>query len=105
MCVSESNEEEESENTFELSSSRSPPRSPIKGIDRWIPTGDQDGVFATLHQLSEKVIGRQENRTLYFCRHGESTYNVEERIGGNPDLSDKGKRFAKALGAYVNDLG
>ena len=27
------------------------------------------------------------NRTIYLSRHGESTFNLENRIGGNPNLS------------------
>jgi hypothetical protein len=46
-----------------------------------------------------------EGRTLYFSRHGESEYNVEERLGGDPDLTPRGHRYAKALGHYMNALG
>lgn len=27
------------------------------------------------------------NRIIYLSRHGKSLYNIEDRIGGNPDLS------------------
>ena len=40
-----------------------------------------------------------------FSRHGESEYNVEERIGGDPPLTKRGERYAKALGQYINALG
>jgi len=39
--------------------------------------------------------------TIWMSRHGESVYNLEDRIGGNPGLSSKGERYAKALGKFV----
>ena len=36
-------------------------------------------------------------RTIYLSRHGESNYNVENRIGGNPGLSSAGLKYAKTL--------
>ena len=38
--------------------------------------------------------------TLWMSRHGESEWNTEHRIGGNPDLSPQGQRYAKALGRF-----
>lgn len=38
-------------------------------------------------------------------RHGESEFNVQERIGGDPNLTKRGEKFAKALGNYINALG
>lgn len=37
------------------------------------------------------------DRVIYLSRHGESTYNLENRIGGNPGLSEDGLKYAKAL--------
>jgi len=48
--------------------------------------------------------GLPEGHTIFLSRHGESEYNVDNRIGGNPPLTSKGQRYAKALGAYINDL-
>ncbi|XP_054268628.1 6-phosphofructo-2-kinase/fructose-2,6-bisphosphatase-like isoform X1 [Macrosteles quadrilineatus] len=42
-------------------------------------------------------------RTLYFSRHGESEYNVVGRIGGDTDLSPRGRMYAKTLATYIND--
>ena len=36
-------------------------------------------------------------RNIYITRHGESQYNVEDRIGGNPPLTEKGREYATAL--------
>lgn len=46
----------------------------------------------------------KEGRVLYISRHGESLYNLENRIGGNPGLSPRGLRYAKALGSYMNSI-
>jgi broad specificity phosphatase PhoE len=43
-------------------------------------------------------------RKIYLTRHGESLYNIENRIGGNPDLSDKGYDYANKLSKYINNL-
>lgn len=36
-------------------------------------------------------------RSIYLCRHGESMFNVQGKIGGDADLSPRGLQFAKAL--------
>ena len=36
-------------------------------------------------------------RTFYFSRHGESIFNVVGRIGGDSDLSPRGKIYAESL--------
>jgi 6-phosphofructo-2-kinase len=38
--------------------------------------------------------------TLWMSRHGESAWNHDQRIGGNPDLSPQGERYSKALGKF-----
>lgn len=38
---------------------------------------------------------------IYFCRHGQSEYNLEDRLGGNPRLTEKGKDDALALKNFV----
>lgn len=40
-------------------------------------------------------------RTVYLCRHGQSQYNVCQKIGGNPGLTAIGERFAAWLGRWV----
>ncbi len=45
-----------------------------------------------------------DGRVIYLSRHGESLYNLENRIGGNPRLSPRGLKYARALGAYINGL-
>lgn len=50
-------------------------------------------------------LGTQKQRyPIYFSRHGESTYNLEDRIGGDPPLSEKGMRDAQHLRDFVGLL-
>lgn len=44
-------------------------------------------------------------RSIWLTRHGESTYNVEDRVGGDAGLSEAGKEFARSLAAHVRALG
>lgn len=41
-------------------------------------------------------------RNLYLVRHGETTYNVEGRIGGDPELTAHGKEQADALARHFS---
>ena len=40
-------------------------------------------------------------KTIYLSRHGESLYNLKNKIGGNSDLSEKGLNYAKSLSNYI----
>jgi broad specificity phosphatase PhoE/predicted kinase len=39
---------------------------------------------------------------LYLIRHGETFYNLENRIGGDSDLTENGRRQAKELAEYFS---
>lgn len=41
---------------------------------------------------------------IYFVRHGESCFNLEDRIGGNPLLTAQGMRDAAALLEFLDSL-
>ncbi|CAL8250616.1 unnamed protein product [Arctogadus glacialis] len=43
------------------------------------------------------------SHSIYLCRHGESSHNVEGRIGGDSELSGRGKQFAGALHGFVEE--
>lgn len=43
-------------------------------------------------------------RTIYLTRHGESGLNYEGKIGGDSDLSERGRQYASELSKYVNSL-
>jgi len=38
---------------------------------------------------------------VYLIRHGQSEYNIDERIGGNPGLTSKGLEFANRLSQFM----
>lgn len=40
-------------------------------------------------------------RSIYLCRHGESELNLQGRIGGDSDLSPRGRKFASALRDFI----
>ncbi len=42
-------------------------------------------------------------RSLFLARHGESFFNVEERIGGDSGLTEKGRAQARALAEHFRD--
>ncbi|XP_063933069.1 6-phosphofructo-2-kinase/fructose-2,6-bisphosphatase 1 isoform X3 [Zophobas morio] len=42
-------------------------------------------------------------RTIYLTRHGESEQNLEGRIGGDSNLSPRGKLYAAALAKYIQE--
>ncbi|XP_022191025.1 6-phosphofructo-2-kinase/fructose-2,6-bisphosphatase [Nilaparvata lugens] len=46
---------------------------------------------------------RPQSKTFYFSRHGESENNVLGKIGGDADLSPRGKMYASALAKHMND--
>jgi broad specificity phosphatase PhoE/predicted kinase len=43
-------------------------------------------------------------RPIFLTRHGESAYNLENRVGGDPGLSEAGRAFAEALAEEVRAL-
>lgn len=45
-----------------------------------------------------------EPKPIYFTRHGQSEYNLEDRIGGDPCLTAFGKQYAQNLGKYVSTI-
>ena len=40
---------------------------------------------------------------LFFFQHGESEYNLLGRIGGDSELSDRGRQYAKELGKFISE--
>uniref|UniRef100_A0A8D8VTU4 6-phosphofructo-2-kinase/fructose-2,6-bisphosphat ase n=1 Tax=Cacopsylla melanoneura TaxID=428564 RepID=A0A8D8VTU4_9HEMI len=46
---------------------------------------------------------RPTPKTFYFSRHGESEFNVLGRIGGDADLSPRGRMYAAALARHFNE--
>ena len=74
--------------------------------------------FIKLDSLNNKIIQEEINgeiphydrirdllvtdmvKTLYLIRHGETTFNLENRIGGDPDLTENGRVQAGALAEH-----
>eukprot|EP00834_Sanchytrium_tribonematis_P002779 NODE_93_length_21530_cov_0.700387.p6 type:complete len:400 gc:universal NODE_93_length_21530_cov_0.700387:2190-991(-) len=42
-------------------------------------------------------------RSIWITRHGESEYNVTNRIGGDPQLTMRGRAYGKAVSAFIAD--
>ncbi len=86
---------------------KNPSQSSALSVDSGVGEDMDDGsnnsndspIFA--HLLSA-LPSPSEGRVLYISRHGESMYNLDNRIGGNPSLSPRGFKYAKALGSYIN---
>lgn len=38
-----------------------------------------------------------QTRKIWLTRHGESAFNLMGKIGGDPDLSEKGEEYARHL--------
>ena len=55
--------------------------------------------------LYNKNFDIPNGRIIYLSRHGESEYNVEDRIGGDSNLTLRGQQYAQALGVYLNSSG
>lgn len=58
--------------------------------------------------LSGKIVGYLLNthvgaRTVYLSRHGESEWNKNGQLGGDPPLTARGRGYARALASYIRD--
>ena len=42
------------------------------------------------------------SRPIWLTRHGQSAFNVDGRLGGNPDLSPLGREYGHALRRFVD---
>ncbi len=42
-------------------------------------------------------------RAVFLTRHGESGFNIQGRLGGDPDLTARGRAFAGQLGRFLDD--
>ncbi len=41
---------------------------------------------------------------IYIARHGQTQFNVENRYGGNSNLTEKGISHANIVGGYLSDI-
>ncbi|XP_055531441.1 6-phosphofructo-2-kinase/fructose-2,6-bisphosphatase isoform X3 [Wyeomyia smithii] len=42
-------------------------------------------------------------RTIYLTRHGESEHNLKGLIGGDSNLSDRGRRYSQSLAKFISE--
>lgn len=68
----------------------------IRGVHGYIPSR----MVSFLMNLNHTKV----SNPIYFTRHGESAYNLEDRIGGNPELTAKGRKDAQYLRAFVASI-
>merc|ERR1712223_250008 len=54
-------------------------------------------------ELYSRNLDIPEGRTIYLSRHGESEYNLEDRIGGDSNLTPRGQQYAKSLGLFMKN--
>lgn len=50
------------------------------------------------------IISSRWVRNLYLVRHGETSYNTENRLGGNPPLTEKGLLQARKLADHFHGV-
>jgi broad specificity phosphatase PhoE/predicted kinase len=69
-----------------------------------------EGEKVIVHRIDGNILSRvvfllmnlrTKRRTVWLTRHGESVFNVEDRIGGDSDLSARGYAFARSLAAFM----
>lgn len=77
--------------------------------------------YVQLHDVGRKVILNRMNgflhsrvayflmnvnitpRPIWLTRHGESEYNIHNRIGGDSNLSPKGMQYGEVLARFISE--
>ena len=104
-----------------------PPQEAVRDFKRRIKhyekvyeqVDESDGSYIKMINAGKHVVGHQVNgylpaRILYFLmhlnleqvpiflsRHGESEYNIQNRIGGNASLSPAGRRYSQTMCDFI----
>lgn len=83
------------------------------------PLSDDEGAYLQLIDVGRKVVLHDlrghlvtrltalllnlhiDRRPIFLTRHGESEWNAQGRIGGDPDLTPRGREYAVALSAWL----
>ncbi len=79
----------------------------------WIRISDSAGrltrnqIHGELQEMVVRFVGalRRTERTIFLTRHGETTFNTEDRVGGDPPLTPRGERFSRQLRAHFAERG
>ncbi|PNF19507.1 6-phosphofructo-2-kinase/fructose-2,6-bisphosphatase [Cryptotermes secundus] len=71
--------------------------------------GETISVRRVAGQIEGRILAFLSNfkpapKTLYFSRHGESENNVLGRIGGDTNLSPRGRKYAQSLARHMNEV-
>ena len=43
-------------------------------------------------------------RPIYMTRHGQSEFNLQDKVGGDSNLTENGKKYGFLLGQYFKRL-
>lgn len=57
-----------------------------------------------LSEMIDRPFNRENVRTIYVTRHGESRNNLFGKVGGDATLTERGEQYARALATYINSL-
>jgi 6-phosphofructo-2-kinase / fructose-2,6-biphosphatase 2 len=75
-----------------------------------INIGDRVVINLIRDYLSSRLVYYLTNlhikpRSIWLSRHGESEYNLEGKIGGDANISERGERYARMLPRLVQETG
>lgn len=63
---------------------------------------EQISDFVPYYDRIRDLLTTRTVKNLFLVRHGETHYNLEDRIGGDSELTEKGARQAQALADYFS---
>ena len=80
--------------------------------DSWVKTvnGGKKLIINNIHGfLPGRIVQFLANlhlqqHSVYLCRHGQSQYNLQGKIGGDSELTPAGEEFARTLGQYTFEV-
>ncbi|KAJ1563892.1 Fructose-2,6-bisphosphatase, partial [Cladochytrium tenue] len=86
---------------------RAPPKTPISFV-KLVNVSDHVVVHHAKGYVQSRIVYFLMNLNItppciYLSRHGESSFNVAGRIGGDADLSERGWAYARSLPKVVAD--
>jgi len=55
-------------------------------------------------EMIDRPINRENVRTIFVTRHGESQNNLYGKIGGDAGLTQRGEQYANTLACFINSL-